>query len=115
MEEQKKRTDWLGLIAILFLVIGGSMFTYHYSTTRISQCGREPILYGVKELVSNEDKQDIYNFSFIRVSIYKDINSIFPLKSYEFNYGVPRKNNYSGNVGLSMQEINETANNIFNK
>lgn len=79
--------DWIGIFAILLMVIGGSLFSYYCVIYRINQCTASPTYYAAEW-----ENQGEYNYSYIVLNIYRDIDSMYPLNSYKYNLGKTKIN-----------------------
>lgn len=73
------KSDVIGLIAILIMVIGAGMLCYYYVIYEIHQCTADPLRYGFDREVPNN-----LNYSYVKIYLYNQEGDLAPIKSIEF-------------------------------
>lgn len=71
--------DWIGLLAILLLVISAGLFTYYYSVQTFHSCTSNPVAYTITQLAETD-----YNYSYVEIEVYiDDSEPSLPLEVYK--------------------------------
>jgi len=68
--------DWIGIIAILFIVVSGSLFSYYYIITEINYCTADPLDYFISKEVNE-------NYTYAELKVYYNKGDIVPIKTVE--------------------------------
>lgn len=71
--------DWLGLLGILIMVIGGSLITYYITTESINKCTSDPLKYTSNTLAGEG------NYSYVQLYIYKSRGDVIPIIKREID------------------------------
>jgi hypothetical protein len=82
-----EKSDWIGIFALLLIVISGGLFTYYYVVYEIHSCTASPVLYAANNYVKGS-----YNFTFLVLNIYENIDDEFSRESIRYYYGPPIDN-----------------------
>lgn len=85
MNHQKEsNTDWIGLFALLLLVIGGFMVSYYYIVYEINSCTSNPLKYTSDRITMDNEN----NYSYVKIYIFSKKGDLLPLKVKELElYG----------------------------
>jgi hypothetical protein len=78
-----EKNDWIGIIAVLLMMIGGILVSYYFITQEIHKCTSDPVKYSINKLL--EDNLFSNNFTVIRIEIYEHERDIIPLDVIEYN------------------------------
>jgi hypothetical protein len=89
-ETEKPRTDWLGIICVLFMLIGGILISYYFITEKIQSCTSSPIRYAA----DLEAKNGNFSYNYAILAIYTNRIDTLPIKTVEMelnpdNYKYP--------------------------
>lgn len=71
-------SDWIGIIAILLIVISGSLFTYYFIVKEIHSCTSDPLTYSILQKIDE-------NYTYARVDVYYNKGDLVPIKTIEKN------------------------------
>jgi len=74
-------TDWIGIFAIILLLLGASLISYYLITKEIAKCTGDPIKYAVDEAIKNNEFYK--NYSYVRIEIYYEKNDSIPIDILE--------------------------------
>jgi len=92
MTDSPSKTDWLGIISILLMVIGGGLLSFYYITYEINSCTSDPVKYSITKM-TNES----YNYA--TLFVYKSRSDTFPIASRVIDLEIKERNplaiNYS--------------------
>jgi len=66
----RKDVDWVGLIAILIMLVGASIISYHYITREIHSCTSDPLKYAVEQIMW--DDNSTYEYIILEIYLKKD-------------------------------------------
>ena len=74
MMDSPSKTDWIGLFALLLMVIGGGVLTFYYTTYEINSCTSDPLKYTINKM-TNE------SYNYVSLDVYKSRTDTFPIAS----------------------------------
>ena len=70
--------DWIGIIAILLIVISGCFFTYYLIINEINSCTADPLDYAILKEINE-------NYTYAKLNIYYNKEDLVPIKTIEKN------------------------------
>jgi len=77
---EKVKTDWVGLIALLLIVIGGGLVCYYYLVNEVNSCTANPVQYSINSFLDGEE----LNYSYAEIRVYEGEYNFIPLKIFKF-------------------------------
>ena len=96
MKSQKKgrNFDWLGMIGLILIVVGGVIVSYHLITKDIHSCTSDPLRYLI------EDYLEVDHYERIVFNVYTNADDVRPIismdiapKTTNWDYYILGKNN----------------------
>ena len=69
-------SDWVGIIAVLLIVISGSLFSYYFIVYEINSCTSDPLDYFISKEVNE-------NYTYAELKVYYDKDDLVPIKTVE--------------------------------
>ena len=74
-----QKSDWIGLIAILLMVIGGCCVSYYFIIETIHSCTSDPLKY-VSDIVAEGEE-----YTYIELLLYGDKYDTLPFSKKEID------------------------------
>jgi hypothetical protein len=75
---KKAQTDWVGLIILLLIVVGGVMTCYYLITHDIATCTKDPVKYAFRNSEFDFEKTP---FAYAELRIYQEEYDQVPIFS----------------------------------
>ena len=73
------KSDFIGILAIALMLIGASLLTYYYTTSKINSCTTDPLKFTADKLSNGQ------NYSYVSFYIYKYKSDYFPMVRREID------------------------------
>ena len=70
--------DWIGIIAILLIVISGCFFTYYLIINEINSCTADPLDYAILKEINEK-------YTYAELNVYYNKEDLVPIKTIEKN------------------------------
>jgi hypothetical protein len=72
--------DWVGVFAILLLLISGCLFTYYFIVAEIHDCTSSPLNYAASKALEKN-----VSYSYVELRIFQNENDIVPIDIVKIN------------------------------
>lgn len=100
--------DLFSVFLIGIMLIASAVIITYSVTKEIHSCTSQPFLYGIHQAT-----EEGYNYTYVKIYIYEDINSIAPVETLEFNWGTTliNKVSYKEFYNWNITTVNESLRN----